>query len=389
MSERMQSLLSRAVDDQQSEQRSLAATLADVQAQIERLAQDVAVSREHPSESSDAAITALSVELREVMHRTGERLDMVARMVAQRGEDIGALQSSLSVLGEQLRAQNETVTSLAGSVDGIGQHVNGIATYLGDKARDDGSRMVSLEHRLVTLQNDMTAVGGHVAGLTESATRRTDSAELDARIRSIVAGALVGTERRLAAHVDEAVLALAEAMLRRRPAAPEPAAEAPAAPEPVVEQPVVEPPASEQQPVAEQPVAEPAPPAAEAEPVQQVAPEPIPADAADEPAPPAVAYEPAAMPAADPQPAPAVEMPAAETYPEPVPAAEAIAQEPAAERTVDVTDQGVTAASASTAPAGNGQASNGNGSSPKVPAAWTTVMPDDDQRRRGWFRSRE
>jgi hypothetical protein len=365
MSERMQSLLSRAVDDQHSEQRSLAAALDEVRTQLATLARDVAASRSEPAEHDAAAVGALTIELRESTRRTGDRLDALSRMVAQRGEDIATLQNSLVALDGQLRAQAEGVAGLASSVDGIGQHLNGIATYLGERARDDGSRIAALEQRLVTLQNDMTAVGGHVAGLTDS----TGDA-LDSRIRSIVAGALVGTERRLATHIDDAVLALAEAMLRRRPAGRE-AAAPDAAP--------VEPPAPVEPAAAVEPAAPVEPPAAEAPPMQ---------------AQPAVAVEaPLAQPLVDPFPTaaqPEAEQADIVALPDGPPVQPPVEELPSApeatpEHTVDVTDPALAATAASN---GGSAGASGNGA-PKVPAAWTTVMPDDDQRRRGWFRSRE
>jgi hypothetical protein len=343
MSERMQSLLARAVDDQRSEQRSLADALDEVRAQIAALSQVVAAHREQPADLQDAsAVTALTAELRESSRRTAETLDNVARLVAQRGEDLMTLQNTVSALSEQLRAQGESVTGLAGSVDGVGQHVSGIATYLGDRARDDSSRIISLEQRLVTLQNDMTAVGSHVSGLTEAAAASTGDG-LDARIRSIVAGALVGTERRLGAHIEDSVLALAEAMLRRRPAGSQPEA--------------VQPPA-----------------------------EPVQPEAADE-------VPPVAAPDAEAQPTVPAEPAASQPLTDSLPPVDEVAtsEAPSPDQTVDLTDGQVAASSAAHDATDDGSAGSqaSNGLNPKVPAAWTTVMPEDEQRRRGWFRSRE
>jgi hypothetical protein len=354
MSERMQSLLARAVDDQRSEQRSLADALDEVQARLAALAQEVAASREQPADQREAtAVTALTVELRESTRRTAERLDNVARMVAQRGEDLVTLQNTVSALSEQLRTQGESVTGLAGSVDGVGQHVSGIATYLGDRARDDSARIIALEQRLVTLQNDMTAVGSHVSGLTDAAATSTTGEELDARIRSIVAGALVGTERRLATHIEDSVLALAEAMLRRRPASSQPEA--------------VQPPAVEQ--------VQPEAVVTEFPPVAAPAADPLRSDLL----PPGPAELAASQPLTEPLP-PAHELPTAEAPPSP-------------DQTVDLTDGHIATGSAANGGSTDDGSDTGhasNGLNPKVPAAWTTVMPaEDDQRRRGWFRSRE
>jgi hypothetical protein len=349
MSERMQSLLARAVDDQRNEQRGVTDALDEVRAQLAALSQQVAASRQQTTAQQDgSAVTALTVELRESTRRTADRLDNVARMVAQRGEDLVTLQNTVSGLSEQLSAQGESVTGLASSVDGVGQHVSGIATYLGERARDDSSRLIALEQRLVTLQNDMTAVGSHVSGLTEAAAASTDDG-LDARIRSIVAGALVGTERRLSAHIEDSVLALAEAMLRHRPAGSQPDAVQP--------------------------------------PVEQVQPEAV-----------AVEVPPVAAPVAQPQapvPVPVpVEPAASQPFTDSLPPVEELATGEAAssDQTVDLTDGHIASSSAAngeTVDDGSATGQASNGMNPKVPAAWTTVMPDDEQRRRGWFRSRE
>jgi hypothetical protein len=337
MSERMQSLLSRAVDDQRSEQRSITDALDEVRAQLEALSQEVAANREQPADQEQAsAVAALTVELRESTRRTADRLDTVARMVAQRGEDLVALQNTVAALSE---------------------HANGIATYLGERARDDSSRIMALEQRLVTLQNDMTAVGSHVSGLTEAAATSTGDG-LDARIRSIVASALVGTERRLSAHMEDSVLALAEAMLRRRPGGSQPEAVEPAAPQPSVDQAQPAAPATEFAPVAAAVAAPVVAPVAESQP-------PVPAN---------------------PQP-PVAEAPVAEA-----PVAQLSTSDASPDQTVDLTDGHIASSAANAGTGDNGSATDytSNGLNPKVPAAWTTVMPDDDdQRRRGWFRSRE
>jgi hypothetical protein len=394
MSERMQSLLSRAVEDQQSEQRSLAGALDDVRAQLAALSRDVQASREHPTDAHDAsAVAALTVELRESTRRSADRLDNVARMVAQRGEDLVTLQNAVTALSEQVRAQGESVAGLAGTVDGVGQHVSSVATYLGDRGRDDSSRIVSLEQRLMTLQNDMTAVGSHVAGLTEAAAASSGDG-LDARIRSIVAGALVGTERRLATHIEDSVMALAEAMLRRRATGGQPEAVHPPAPQPPdAPAPVTAPEAAptdaapadaaptESAPTEVAPTAS----AQTADSQPPLAPEPAVAQPLTDPLPTvtqpiAEPFETAALPDGPPVQAPAEQLPPGQ------------AATASADQTVDLTDGYVATRSAANGGSADAAATTNhvnNGASPKVPAAWTTVMPDDDQRRRGWFRSRD
>jgi hypothetical protein len=366
MSERMQSLLSRAVEDQLSEQRSLAGALADVRTQIATLSQTLAAAQLNPASPDTGSGAGLTAELREAMRRTGDRLDTVARMVAQRGEDIVALQASLSVLSDQLRAQGEGVAAMSGSVTTVAQRVEGIATYLGDRSAGDGSRLAGIEQRLVALQTDMTAVGSYVAGLVESSAARGEgnAEDLDARIRAIVAGALVGTERRLAAHVDETVLTLAEALLRPR-AIGQDAVEA-AGTEPLLTDGKLSDLAARAEAAAASTVAPEGPGPVPVNPIHGAAP--------DHTAP---AAHPVAQPLVDPS---AVGM---------APPASDAANPDTADRSAAAAATAEDANPPEGDPAGASSSQPQNGVSPQVPPPWTTVDTDDADRRRGWFRSRD
>jgi hypothetical protein len=336
MSERMQSLLSRAVEDQLSEQRSLAGALADVRAQIATLTQSLAANQQSSSTSTDPAVVgALTTELREAMRRTGERLDTLARMVAQRGEDIVGLQASLSGLSDALKAQGEGIAGVTSSLSTVAQRVDGIATYLGDRSAGDNSRIAAIEQRLVTLQTDMTALGSYVAALSESAGGRPDGEDLDSRIRAIVAGALVGTERRLAAHVDETVLTLAEALLRPRA---------------VVAADDLAPSESDDDQLSDLTAR------AEAAAAHALAPE-------------------------GPGPVPVTALHGTSHHESGPPQAAATTAEPSTTAGAPATIQPVTAES--------GQSGQHNGGGPRVPPPWNTMEAEDADRRRGWFRSRD
>jgi hypothetical protein len=434
LSDRMQSLLARAAEDQLSEQRHLADALGDVRAQLAQITGDVAALREQVGQGGgvDDAVGSVSHEVREAVRLIGERLDGLARMVHQRGLDIAELRGSFGELktsvvahgdalsgltggmdsipsyGERVAALQETVAALSDRLGGLDEvraavadvdsrvgatadslidlrrtlldlraQVDSLAAVgdlqatalsvaalaerieafgaataplaegmagmqeslrleiernarlsqqlgeLGDQVeavaasqhelRADGD---ALGQRLDGMQNDLTAIGGNVAGLVESgidpadltsaldAARaaaeqadrmseiavqvadvraalvgaegleaqvatlsqqlaevdRGDDAGLDERIQTVVSAAVADSERRLSDHLDEAVLALAEVLLRRRPgrvgsalgrggatpslgsAAPPAAVSAsPVAEAPVVDAPVVDP----------------------------------------------------------------------------------------------------------------------------------------------------
>jgi len=158
MSERMQSLLSRAVEDQLSEQRQLAGALTEMRTQLSRLGSQLESLQagDAGGPQLDEALGAISGEVREAVRLLGERLDNLPAR-----EDIESI-----------------VARLSESVDELGERIG------------------RLEGR-----------GGE--------TPAAAGVDVDA-IEEIVARAISDSERRLADHVDEAVLTLAEALLRRR-----------------------------------------------------------------------------------------------------------------------------------------------------------------------------
>ena len=148
MSERMQSLLSRAVEDQLSEQRQLAAALADVRAQLSRLGgqlEGIGGGASPTGAQLEQAFGAISGELREAVRLLGERLDGVGRLVQQRGHDLA---EQRAVLGE-LRA----------AVDKHSEAIGGVAGGLG--------AMASLGERIDALQTTLGGLGDRLRGLEE------------------------------------------------------------------------------------------------------------------------------------------------------------------------------------------------------------------------------
>jgi uncharacterized coiled-coil protein SlyX len=158
MSERMQALLSRAVEDQLTEQRQLASLVAEVRALLAALPAEVTAAAQG-DEVWRAEVTALRAGLTAVE----QRLEVLTAL-AQRPSD------------------HSEVTGAVGTV---------------------GQRVGALEQRLNSLETRLAEVG---------ATLNTQSS------------AAAEAEQRITRHVDEAVLALAEVLVRKsRPAASSPA----------------------------------------------------------------------------------------------------------------------------------------------------------------------
>jgi hypothetical protein len=149
MSERMQSLLSRAVEDQLSEQRQLAGALADVRAQLSRLSgqlEGLGGGGAAPAAPQlEQALGTVSGEVREAVRLLGERLDGVGRLVQQRGHDLA---EQRAVLGELRAAVDNQTDAIAGVAGGLGA-------------------VASLGERIEALQSALGGLGDRLRGLEE------------------------------------------------------------------------------------------------------------------------------------------------------------------------------------------------------------------------------
>jgi hypothetical protein len=167
MSERMQALLSRAVEDQLTEQRQLASLVAEVRALLSALPGEVAAAA-----PADEQVRSEVSRLRAGLAAVEQRL-AVLTAAAERPTDL---------------------SSVTGVVGAVGQQVG------------------QLSARLDSLESSLAAVSAAVATAAASAA---------------------ASEQRIVAHVDEAVLALAEVLVRRgKPTPTGTAPRTPAASEP-------------------------------------------------------------------------------------------------------------------------------------------------------------
>lgn len=260
----LQSMLSRAVEGQAGEQRELTNAVTDMRNQLMRLSQELAELRVRPAtdEASDAHNNTVTVEMREAVRFLSERLDGVTRMVAQRGEELADIRTALTAIDAHVRSQAETIVVLSNGLQALpsyGERVSvlqdnlqvlhrqliGIEEAVGRSGDDSqlGERLTAIESAMAPLGerlNDLSDRGSaqsellsqlqssssqlqqRVSGVHESVTGIRESVaepigDLDARIKDSVGSATRETEQRLMAHVDDAVMALAHTLLRRRP----------------------------------------------------------------------------------------------------------------------------------------------------------------------------
>lgn len=147
MSERMQSLLSRAVEDQLSEQRQLAGVLADVRTQLGQLTDQLGTTPGGAAASPqiEEALGAIAGNVRDAVRLLGERLDTVGRLVQERGHD--------------LAEQRAMIGELKASVDGHSSALAGVTGGL--------SALPAFGERIDTLQAGLVGLGDRLQGLEE------------------------------------------------------------------------------------------------------------------------------------------------------------------------------------------------------------------------------
>ena len=170
MSERMQALLSRAVEDQLSEQRQLASAIAEFRAQVSRLAQEMEELRGAPAAataSMESSIAAVSGEVREAVRLLGERLDRVNGVVQQRGHDLAELRSVVADLHASVVNQSTAMNGVAGGLAALPAFGDRIAA-LQDTVAGLHDRLRGLEELVGSfglLQQRVEAVDGAVREL--------------------------------------------------------------------------------------------------------------------------------------------------------------------------------------------------------------------------------
>jgi hypothetical protein len=141
MSERMQSLLSRAVEDQLSEQRQLAGALAEFRAQLGRLSSQLEGQQGGGAAAStpqlEQALGAIAGDVREAVRLLGERLDGVGRLVQQRGHDLAEQRAVLEELKAAVEKHSDALGGMTGGLAALpafGERIDALHGGLGGLA---------------------------------------------------------------------------------------------------------------------------------------------------------------------------------------------------------------------------------------------------------------
>jgi hypothetical protein len=267
MSERMQALLSRAVEDQVSEQRQIATLVSEVRNYVAQIGSEIEALRANPPGSTgelERSLAGVSADIREAIRVLGERIDGVSSLVQQRGHDLADIRGIVETdVRPRVDALDATMREIRGAFAGVAARVadlpvradvEAMVGRTGQATADLPDRVKRIEGSLDELHEGLlgedglharlAAMGGpaeppdvhgavndavatsapQIAAAVQQSVNETLQHTLDQsvsqRVEAAVARAVADSEQRLSEHIDEAVLALAEALLRRRAARP-------------------------------------------------------------------------------------------------------------------------------------------------------------------------
>ncbi|MFL6239582.1 MAG: hypothetical protein ACJ735_08870 [Actinomycetes bacterium] len=177
MSERMQSLLSRAAEDQASEQRQIQALLTELRDMLGRLPDDVAAAAS--STGGEQNVSGQFAQLGQHLGQLGARVDAIAQAVGGRSAEdpgslavVGAVQSSTENLLSRFEALSQQVEAIAArpAAPSGGQALAEVSGRVGGVERNMaelGAAMAEIHRRVAALDAAMGPVPGEMRGLVE------------------------------------------------------------------------------------------------------------------------------------------------------------------------------------------------------------------------------
>lgn len=192
------------------------AALADVRNQLLRIGQQIAEMRADPGTAGVEAANGVIAELREAVRFLAERLDGVARMVAQRGEELADTRGALGAIDAHVRSQAETIgvlttgmqalpsygeriAGLQDNINGVQQRLGGIENAFGPIGQRLGSIETSVSRPDSGVSERLAAIEGMLGPLSQrlgqSLTEHSASLQaLHGRVEALAANTQAGLE---------------------------------------------------------------------------------------------------------------------------------------------------------------------------------------------------
>jgi hypothetical protein len=248
VAQRMQELLSRAVEEQVGEQRHLADALTELRRLVARLPGEVSEATATTAASAAAETSGALAGLREELARTSSQVEVTADRVqalsarldglddlAGRLPEEGAVdpaqaaEAAQSAMAPVLARLGEVEERFSGRLAGLdmalpaersallgelGPRLDAVSASALTRAEVDAAVTPAVE-AVAEVSHRLVAVSEELSGRMDDLSARLDArleglAEIESRLGERLDGAVAG----LSAHIDEAVLALAAALLR-------------------------------------------------------------------------------------------------------------------------------------------------------------------------------
>lgn len=190
MSERMQSLLSRAVEDQLSEQRQLAGALTEVRAQLSHLGSQLeGMQGGAAGPQVEQAMAGVTAEVREAVRLLAERLDGVAQLVQQRGHDLAEQRAAIEEVKGAVAEHSRALGGITGGLSALpafGDRIDTLQGGLGgltDRLRgleELGAAVTALQQRAESVDNGLRELRQAFTGVASRAAQLPGREDLDA-----------------------------------------------------------------------------------------------------------------------------------------------------------------------------------------------------------------
>ncbi|CAN5280591.1 hypothetical protein BH24ACT10_BH24ACT10_02770 [soil metagenome] len=241
MAERMQALLARAAEEQLTEQRQVSAVLADLRGLVAALGEQLRTSTSELGGQVSGLAAHLAAQSTALDRLTGS-VDALGALRPEVGM-ISSRVEGLATSAEVARSRETLLTRLdeiaAGGpvverLGGLEERLSALETRMGEVAERlsdvsdaaGGVPAVATDlTRVASRLDEVTALRAEVAATRAAVLAVQDDSPVPSLVLGVAAlredveevrAATADSERRISAHVDEAVLALAEALLRRR-----------------------------------------------------------------------------------------------------------------------------------------------------------------------------
>src|SRR6478672_3386574 len=182
VSERMQALLSRAVEEQVTAERSVAQALAEVRAQVTAVGEGLRGAASGVAlERVRSDLATLAGELRASTTGLGDRFDVLGRRLDDQGQQLAGTGASTAELSGRFDAVSSEVAAQAAAVQRLTSTVSALAAF--------PEALAALQRDIAGLHDRLAPLGDVRAGMADLQARQSAAEELKPELAALNARA--------------------------------------------------------------------------------------------------------------------------------------------------------------------------------------------------------